>query len=196
MNYSFTKSTNSLSLMTCQENKYEVLLCGCKKYCNNQKNGILLINLNLPSYPEKFMDLRNFEVYCFCPISIINKDKNHSMEKTNYFLVGGFEAEKGEGMIKLFKIKKMNNSDNRVAIKYIQDIKIETIKIPDKNNKKEVKTFLFYGFERTVSSIIQSKFNGKILITSWEGRDYLCNTPNIKYYLKEDKKRKEEKIPN
>ena len=196
MNYSFTKSTNSLSLMTCQENKCEVLLCGCKKYCNNQKNGILLINLNLPSYPEKFMDLRNFEVYCFCPISIINEDKNNSMEKTNYFLVGGFEAEKGEGMIKLFKIKKMNNSDNRVGIEYIQDIKIETIKTPDKNNKKEFQMYIFYGFERTVSSIIQSKFSGKILITSWEGRDYVCNTPNIKYYLKEDKKRKEEKIPN
>ena len=113
-----------------------------------------------------------------------------------YFLVGGFEAEKGEGMIKLFKIKKMNNSDNRVGIEYIQDIKIETIKTPDKNNKKEFKTYIFYGFERTVSSIIQSKFSGKILITSWEGRDYVCNTPNIKYYLKEDKKRKEEKIPN
>ena len=209
MNYSFTISTNSLSLMTCQENKCEVLLCGCKKYCKNQKNGILLINLNLPIYPEEFMDLGNFEVYCFCPISIINDDKNNSMEKTNYFLVGGFDTEKLEGAIKLFKIKKMKNFDNKVVIEYIQDIEFEKkkLKIKTQNKKKDEENtdqkefYIFYGFERTISSIIQSKINGKILITSWDGYDYLCNTPNIKYYLEKDKKRKEEnknkqKFPN
>ena len=200
MNYSFTISTNSLSLMTCQENKCEVLLCGCKKYCKNQKNGILLISLNLSTYPEEFMDLGDFEVYCFCPISIINEDKNNSMEKTNYFLVGGFDTEKLEGAIKLFKIKKMKNFDNKVIIEYIQDIEFEKKKIKiEKQNMEEF--YIFSGFERTISSIIQSKINGKLLITSWDGHDYLCNTPNIKYYLEKDKKRKEEnknkqKFPN
>ena len=87
------------------------MLCACKKYIEKQNNGILLITLenNLPkSYT--FYDTENFEVYCFCPISIksninnkiCNKDKEMNKININYILIGGFNYYKREGIIKLF----------------------------------------------------------------------------------------------
>ena len=63
-----------------KENKhninYKVLLCACKKYIKNQKNGILLVNINEKDSSQNeakisyiFYNTKNFEVYCFCPIS-------------------------------------------------------------------------------------------------------------------------------
>ena len=190
-NYSFTISTNSLALMTSKENKYNILLCGCKKYCSNQKNGIFLINLNPSQYSGKFFDLEDFEVFCFCPLSILNEDKK-SMEKTNYFLVGGFEIEKRQGAIKLYKIK---NLAQEITIEFIQDVEFDEKEIEKySSSEKKFKKYHFYGFERTISCIIQSKFNGNIFITSWDGYDYLCKPPNIKYYLEYDERKK--KTPN
>ena len=58
--------------------KYKVLLCACQKYIKNQKNGILLVNINDELYKIDysnslkinyyFYDTNNFEVHCFCPI--------------------------------------------------------------------------------------------------------------------------------
>ena len=72
--------------------KNKILLCACKKYLKNQKNGILLISFeenNDNKIYYKFYDTKNFEVYCFCPILIINIDKylnNKSIIKdTDFF---------------------------------------------------------------------------------------------------------------
>ena len=103
-NYSFTVSSNSLAKIKLNKNKSKkFLLCGCKKYHQNQKNGILL--LELKSYTERFYDTDDFEVYCFCQISsVVKTQKKIILYPTNYFFVGGFDEKKQMGMIKLYRI--------------------------------------------------------------------------------------------
>jgi len=186
--YSFTISTNNLLLMPNEEikNNNKILLCACKKYNKNKKNGILLVNPNLGDnkrIENEFYETYNFEVYCFCPIFIFennNKNlKNLPIDKkgikktiTDYFFVGGFDLEKREGKIKLFKIiygKKAWNT----KIKYIQDIEFE-------DNEK------FEEFDGPISCIIQSKTTGHILATCYNGNIYLFTPPNIDYYLQKN----------
>ena len=199
--YSFTISTNSLFLITINKDKNsKILLCGCKAYNKNQKNGILLIDLN--TYKEEFYKTDDFEVYCFCPLSIIiNKNKNKTTNEkdleilhTDYFLVGGFESKKRMGNIKLYK-KNINN-ENNITIEFIQDIVFPTKNIirfyRSKDNQIEKKYYEFLGFERTISCMIQSQINGNIIITSWDGNVYECEPPNISYYLYDDLLEKEE----
>ena len=168
-------------------NNNKILLCACKKYNKNKRNGILLVNPNLGDnkrIENEFYNTYNFEVYCFCQIfNFGNSNKNlkylendfenkKGIKKaiTDYFFVGGFDLEKREGKIKLFKIiygEKIWNS----KIKYIQDIEIE-------DNEK------FEEFDGPISCIIQSKTTGNILVTCYNGNVYLFTPPNIDYFLK------------
>ncbi len=71
--YSFNPSINSLYLINIDEkNSYKyLLLCACKKYEYEQKNGILLVYMNLKNEYEFyhiFYETNEFEVYCFCHI--------------------------------------------------------------------------------------------------------------------------------
>ena len=155
--YSFNLNETSLCLIKLNNNK-QFLLCACKSYNNNQKNGILIVDMNFKSGDNIkyiFYDTHNFEVYCFCQI-----------ENTNLFFVGGFDLDKRIGLIKLFIL-----DENK--IKYLQDIELDEI------NKS------FEGFDMPVNNIIQKKDNGKIIITTINGDIYLFSKPNINYYLKE-----------
>lgn len=162
--HSFTISRNSLVLMKNMKNN-KILLCGCKKYLNYQKNGILIIYLQKNSYKEEFYDTEDFEVYCFLPITYKKEDKE--VFHTDYFLVGGFCQKKNQGMIKLYKIIK-NVSENRISIEFKQDITFPND---------------FSGFERNVSCITQSKNNENLFVTCWDGNIYKFTPPNIGYYL-------------
>ena len=197
--YSFTISTNSLSTMEAKD--IFILLCGCKKYNkkNNYKNGILLIDLYKVNNDDKyFLETGDFEVYCFCPISYIIND-NKDIYYTDYFLAGGFSNKKNEGMVKLYKLKK--NEKNNIIIEFMQDIIFKEEELEFKNNIKENnlnsirdknKKYYFSGFERNVSCITQSKINGDLYITCWDGKVFLFEQPNIGYYLDWDKLEKEE----
>ena len=44
----------------------------------------------------------------------------------------------------------------------------------------------FEGFERPISSIIQSKKNGNIIVSCWDGNIYLLTPPNLDYLLYND----------
>ena len=182
--YSFRISSNCLSLIESEKDgkKTKILLCACKKYSKNQKNGILLVDLSKFDENEKtnelFYDTDHFEVDCFCPISIventnpreeITKKNNITITKTDFFFVGGFDEEKREGKIKLYKI---NYNNNNIDIEYIQDII---------NNDEK-----FEGFDRSITSIIQSDIIGNILVTSMDGNVYLFKPPNIDYLLNND----------
>ena len=107
--FSFVTKANGLTLISGEDNKNEILVCACKKYISNQKNGILSVNIINKKY--QFYDTNNYEVYCFCPIIIkenlyiLNDEKNKRF-KTDYFLVGGFDKDKKRGFTKLYKIKK------------------------------------------------------------------------------------------
>ena len=182
LNYSINLSKNSLTLIEMNNNdNNKILLCACKKYLKNQKNGILLINICLrfdgvEDYFNCFYETNSFEVYCFCQVSIFKKDNSkilkekYSSNKTNYFLVGGFEKRKNQGIIKLYKLI---SSENKIEIKYIEDVVIN----PKKNNH-------FKSFNGPILCIIQSNQNGNILISCWDGNVYLLDCPNVDYYDK------------
>ena len=178
-----------------------ILLFACKKYIKSQKNGIFAIyNMNdllesqnnISDYDKAdsyFYNTDNFDPYCICPLSV-NESKNIlevSLEtkETNYFLVGGFEKKRNEGIIKLYKIiyeidEKQFSKLSKFSIEYIQDIKIF-----DKD---------FRGFKGPISCIIQSKKDGKVLITCWDGNIYLVYNLETSYYLNQDKEIKKPAI--
>ena len=158
--------------------KNKILLCACKKYSEGQKNGILLINLQLLETDIKkntfFYDTGDFEVYCFCPILIINYSeiiKNDFIYKeTKYVLVGGYDSKKQKGSIKLFKLI-FDNDSYKNEIEFLQDIDDE-----------------YTQFNGPVTCIKQEKYSldKNILVTSWDGSISLFSGPNIDYYLKMD----------
>ena len=158
--------------------KNKILLCACKKYSEGQKNGILLINLQLSETDIKkntfFYDTGDFEVYCFCPILIINYSeiiKNDFIYKeTKYVLVGGYDSKKQKGSIKLFKLI-FDNDSYKNEIEFLQDIDDE-----------------YTQFNGPVTCIKQEKYSldKNILVTSWDGSISLFSGPNIDYYLKMD----------
>ena len=195
--YSFVYSQNGLAILPIDiKNKKnnniitkKILLCACKKYIKNQKNGILLItnieenngqNFNDIDIKTYFFDTRNFEVYCFCPILILETSNILEIKstKTNYFLVGGFEKEKNKGIIKLFKvIYSYEKSESR--IEFIQDIDIIDQNYSYKNRFKILK--------KPISCIIQSSSGENILVTCWDGNVYLLSNLDIETYLNYDK---------
>ena len=184
--YSFILSTTGLCLLSIKSNNKpndnKILLCACKKYLKKQKNGILLINNINEIFSNKkkekylkFYNTNNFEVHCFCQLSIlaelyILKNSNVFL-KTVYFLVGGFDNKKRKGIIKLFKIIKEENEIYN--IKMIQDINIE-----DEKGS-------FKGFNKPISCITQSNV-GNILITCWDGNVYSLSVPNLKTLISFD----------
>ena len=188
--HSFRISSNGLSLIENEndDKRPKILLCACKKYRKNQKNGILLVNLPKLNKKDKtnklFYETGPFEVDCFCPITIvenknlksskITKKKNITIKNTDFFFVGGFDEDKREGMIKLYKI---NYNDNEIYIEFIQDI------INNDTNNSSNNNNTFEGFDRSITSIIQSNILGNILVTSLDGNVYLFKPPNIDYFL-------------
>ena len=163
--YSFIASINGLFLMSekKEEQQNKILFCACKKYFEDQKNGILLVDV-LDDKNQKILKLYetyNFEVYCFCPIFLDVKDKNKKIQ-SDFFLVGGFDIDRREGRLKLFKgiYDEKNVFSN---IEYLQDIEI--------------------GFEGAVSSIIQSQNYGNIIVTCYDGNIYVLNKINLGFYL-------------
>lgn len=68
-------------------------------------------------------------------------------------------------MIKLYKVNhKRNFLDTK--IEFIEDVEIEKNKV-------------FKGFYVPISCITQSSFDGKILVTCWDGNVYLFGHPNM-----------------
>ena len=183
--YSFIVSTNGLELMPKlkKENKFKILLCACKNYKKEQKNGILLVIINMEEnidIKNTFCDTENFEVYCFCPL-LYNKDGNNNetrnIVESNYFLVGGFDTYLGEGKILLYKINYEEKIDN-TTIEYKQEIVFKARDDMD-------------AFNGPINCITQSTNTGHILVSCLDGNIYLLTPPNISYYLNEDEEEEE-----
>jgi len=188
-NFSFTLSENNCSIMRIPDHENsKLLLAACKKYNKNDKNGILFVILqfnkdknDIKTY-KKFYDTKNFEVYCFCPIFkkenkyFLNEDKAQKIE-SEYFLVGGFDTVKGEGLIKLYKLKYSDVSEG-TEIEYIQNIIIEKKKEEEKKEEKKDLEKFFKGFKGPISCIIQSSI-GEILVTCYDGNVYLFSEPSL-----------------
>jgi len=187
--YSYILSRNNLYLMPIPEEfenkENKLMFCACKKYIAGQKNGILLLKLilndNIQIYKE-FINTGNFEVYCFCHIFIIKNEyilgneENESVKyHTQYFFVGGFDIDKNEGKIKLYKVI-YNKDIKKTKIQYIQDIQIE-------NNKS------FNGFRGAITCILQSTINGNILISCFDGNVYLFTEPDVNELINYENKK-------
>ena len=187
--YSFILSRNNLSIIPIQDtyNKTKndkLLFCACKKYIKTQKNGILLLKLEIGQklkFHKTFYNTGNFEVYCFC--NICKKKKNEVFEKkkkenennyTEYILVGGFDNYKMKGLIKLYEII-YNKDIKKIKIEYIQDIQIKNLNSHSFQNCGPI----FY--------IEQSKENEYILI-NYDGNIYLFSEPIIDNIEKMKKK--------
>ena len=181
--YSFILSPNGLELMPKlnKENKFRILLCACKKYKKEQKNGILLVNAQMDETMDiehPFYDTDNFEVYCFCPIlsdGEEQKEKNSGNKKlidTNYFLVGGFDTELREGKILLYKINYGERAYN-TTIEFKQEIIFK-----DRDD--------IDAFNGPINCLRQSKKTGNIAASCFDGNIYLLTPPNINYYIEED----------
>ena len=188
--FSFTLSRNNLIIIDIPkiyDNKgnNKILLCACKKYFMNQKNGILLIRLEINgnniNKNIKFYNTRNFEVYCFCPIfkikdkSIFNvKNKKEIINVTEYILVGGFDIDRQQGLIKLYKII-YNKNIELIKLDYVLDVNIEK----SEEFINEFELIGFKGFKGPITCISQSSHNEKILISCSDGNIYLFTEPNI-----------------
>ena len=164
--FSFINSLNGLSLMKINNKNNEsifvneILLCGCKKYLSNQKNGILLVEPQLKDNSEVYHSFyeTDYEVNCFCPIINIQKDngiinKNIEIIKTNHFLVGGYDNIKRKGILKLYKLI-FDEKDCHIKIDNISDIYVEGY---ESEKGEEILN--------SINCIIQSKKDGKILIS-------------------------------
>ena len=199
-NHSFTLSRNNLYIISKEEkveiedkeekgkkqekeekeSSQKILLSACKKYIKKQKNGILLIKMDLKNdeFSNIFYDTGNFEVMCFCQILNVQKTgyifKNDVIVyNTEYFLAGGFNKKKGKGVIKLYKII-YNDNFLETKIEYIQDIEPEL--------KDD-----FKGFNKPISCIIHSKKTGNLYISCWNGNIYSFNQPDMEYFSFYDK---------
>ena len=184
--FSFTLSRNNLTILDIPkiyDNKgnNKILLCACKKYLKNQKNGILLLileinnnNINKHIY---FSDTKNFEVYCFCPIFKI-KDKSIFKKEgiviTEYILVGGFDTDRQQGLIKLYQII-FNENIKSIKLVYVFDLNFEK----SENFINEYELIGFQGFKGPITCISQSSNNEKILISCSDGNIYLFTEPKI-----------------
>ena len=167
---SFLANINGLSLIDIKDNK-KILLCACKKYISSQIKGIFIINTKIKENEKiysKFYDTEEFEVNCFRPIKL---KKDNEFVKTEYYFVGGFDCKKKIGMIKLYKI--IYNDESSIEIKYLQDIFMDNI------NDYEL-------INGSINCRVQSKINGKIFVSCWNGKVYLFSESNIKYYLSHD----------
>ena len=178
--YSFYPSFNNvceISQIIQIEKKLILAVCQKKENDGQYKNGILAVNLKINGkirFSTDFYHTNNFEPYCFCQILKVENNNsiyrdianvnNIIIKETEYVLVGGFDRDKREGCIKLYKIG--INDDDHLIIKYIQDIYIEQ----GKN---------FKGFNGQISSIVQSRTTGNIIVTCWDGNVHLFKPPNL-----------------
>ena len=81
---------------------------------------------------------------------------NSEFRDTAYFFVGGFDLQKGEELIKLYKIN-FNGKLDSIEIEYIKDVIFE-------NND---------NFKSPITCITQSKKSGNIIVTFINGYAFL-----------------------
>ena len=123
---------------------------------------------------------------------MINEEyrKNIDLIETNYFFVGGFDPEKREGQIKLYKIHFKKKACD-TTIEFLQDI------LNNEQNSNPLQDFSYDdkkkkslgSFDDPISCIIQSEITGNIIVGSYSGNVYLFTPPNLEYYDLIEKKR-------
>ena len=192
-NYSFALSHNNLALMPKDINKSQkILLCACKKYNEKQKNGILLLILNLENnkfeiLSSKFYETQNLEIYCFCPIYLFEKNniifqnkQDNISEETTYFLVGGFNQVNKKGFVQLYKVNYNNKIFENTEIVFVRDLENEL------NNNVEL--INCGGFKNKITCITQQITSEAInlLITCFDGNVFLITYKKLEFLISKE----------
>ena len=137
--------------------KAKLLFCACTKYYDDQKNGILVFCPGGKKVEDNFYDTGDFEVFCFC---LLKKSIDNNIIDTNYLLVGGYDNNLNQGLIKLYEI--------------IYDEIIELTKLKFIRNIRNL-SFI----KEPINCIIQLSKTGEIIVTSWDGSVNLFTKPNL-----------------
>ena len=122
--YSFVQITNGLEVIPKENPKILICACNHTSIMEEEKNGILLINLDILKNESSeinnqeqyiyFLNTKSFCIKCISHISseytqgISFKSKNES-QITEYILAGGIDSVKGKGLINLYKIHYYDN---------------------------------------------------------------------------------------
>ena len=149
----------------------------------------MIVRINLESDKKRynFYDTKEFKVYCFC--SLLNINNNYLEEnEEQYFFVGGYNKNKKQGIIKLFKVNYNKTNFIKSIIKCVKNISLEDIYL----NKKQTlnngdKNNSFKGFNSPITCITQEKLYGYILITCENGNVYQFLPPNLDSFKKKNK---------
>ena len=195
--YPFSKNSKSWDFIDIRSKKYLIIICGI--ISANQKNGILLIDLDILNNidnenDEEFTKFFETEIgFFYESVSHLhnpeakNEDKNNlNITNSNsniiyneeYILVGGLDQEKSEGVVKLFRIK----IEDKISLQFLDDIII-----CDKYDKDCQK--IFSGSV----SFIKQEDDGEIKFRFIETFDtidniytiYVCEKPQLEYYIKD-----------
>ena len=98
-------------------------------------------------------------IFCFC---LLKNNIDNNIIDTNYLLVGGYDNNLNQGLIKLYEIV-YDEIIELTKLKFIRNIhNLSFIKEP-------------------INCIIQSSKTGEIIITSWDGSVNLFSKPNLEY---------------
>ena len=149
-NCCFVQSRNCiLSFKTKEDSNNHIFICATKKTNNEQKNGILALNIGLPlnsSILEVFEDTIDYEITCMCPFNQNIEEETFSP----YFLIGAINKNY-EIKINLYKINDIDYQyENYFSIEFIRTI------VYDKERMN------------SITSINQSKIDGDVIFSSYK----------------------------
>jgi len=149
-NCHFVRSINCIvSFKTKEDSNRHIFICATKKTNNEQKNGILALNIGFPlnsKILEAFEDTIDYEIVCMCPFNPNIEEEAFSP----YFLAGAIN-DNYEIEINLYKIRDIDYQyENYFSIEFTKRI------VYDKERMN------------SIVSIQQSKINGELIIFSYK----------------------------
>lgn len=163
--YSFNINPYRLILIS-ENEKNKILIGACTKYSSQQKNGFLIVKINLENeekieIKKHFEEIELFNVSCICILNLNNKNNEEEENKNGqrFLFVGGVSEEYNKGMIKLYKL---DLREYEIKIEFLQDMELDE------------------DFEGAISYIYQLK-SGKLMISTGSG-NILYTAPNLDGY--------------
>ena len=155
--YSFSVSSYRIILLKENEKKKH-LICTCTKYSNDQKNGIIIIDVEFKESEEyetkiNFEEIEHFSINCICALNNNKKVNENNEDYKIYLLAGGVDEEYKRGIIKLYKIEFQKNETN---IEFLQNIELDN----------EIEGYISYICQLKDGRIMVSCSNGNVLFTA------------------------------
>ena len=177
--YYFSQGETNIEIF--DNEKYKILLCSCKQDLNKEKNGVLIIYLDILNNKNRIKDKeyfkfiqKDFSVEYICNIKNSTKEllssnsyiNSNNCIYHNYILLGGKDDRNNKGIVKLFRFIFDGGSSK---------FELEDLEIID-----SIKNF--NGFTGSVNYIKQNSSNEELVI-GFDKLYYRFRKPNLdKYY--------------